>query len=280
VNADTIIARMNSLPTLPDVVVQLNCLMKNSSSSLDDVVGLVEKDAALSTKVLRLANSSYYGLSSKVGSVSRAIIVLGFNTLCNAVAAVGISDMFAGSKTEIDLAGMWIHTLGCAVASKVLIQKKNYMDADKAFICGILHDIGKVAIANAQPEEQEKILLLLNDPGKTLLDAEKEVLGTDHTEIGHALAQKWHFPNYIADAIRYHHCPASAKTAPDVAAAVHLGNAIAKALALGKSTEPRVTSIDPFAWKQLDIAGADIKHIVFTVQDEFDLAMEFWMTDQ
>jgi putative nucleotidyltransferase with HDIG domain len=279
-NADYIINKINALPTLPDIVIQLNSLLKNSSSSLDEVASLVEKDSALSSKVLRLANSSYYGLSSKVGSVSRAIIVLGFNTLCNAVTTVAVSDMFTNRKGEVDLAGLWLHTLGCAVASKVVIQKKNYMEADKAFICGIMHDIGKVAIANSLPEEQKKVLSLLNKPGKTLLEAEREVLEIDHAEIGHALAQKWHFPSYIVDTIRYHHSPAAAKMVPDLAAAVHLGNVIAKALALGKSTEPRVTFIDPSAWGQLGITETEVKPIVAAVQDEFDLAMEFWMIDR
>ena len=279
---DHIINKVTALPTLPDVVIQLNYLLKNSSISIDNVAGVIEKDSALSSRMLFLANSSYYGLSSKVDSVSRAIIVLGFNTVCNGIVTAAVSQIFKGRKgdLEIDFAGLWLHTLGCAVASKAVMFRNNQKESEKAFTCGILHDIGKVVIANAQPEEQKKILALLRNPRKTLIEAEKEVLGTDHGEIGYAIAKKWHFPDHILDVVRYHHHPADAKIAPDLAAAVHIGNAIAKALALGKSTEPRVTCIELPAWKQLGITENDIPSLVTSVQDEFDLAMDFWMADQ
>jgi len=195
---------------------------------------------------------------------------------------VGVSAIFKDPKkdTDIDMAGLWMHTLGCAVSSKKVMQKKNEQDSEKAFVCGILHDIGKVIIAKTIPEEQKKILgIMMSNPHKTLLDAETAVLGFTHAEIGFAIARKWHFPDYILDAIRYHHHPASAKISPDIVSAVHLGNAITKSLALGKSTEPRVTSIDPFAWRQLDVKAVDLPALVTEIQNEFDIAMEIWILD-
>jgi putative nucleotidyltransferase with HDIG domain len=277
-----IINKVSDLPALPEVVIQLNYLLKDSSSSIDNVAGIIEKDAALSSKVLRLANSSYYGLASQVDSVSRAIIVLGFNTVCNVVTAVGVSAIFKDPKKDacIDMAGLWLHTLGCAVSSKAVMRKKSDPDAEKAFVCGVLHDIGKVLIAKTIPEEQKKISgLLLTGEHKTLIEAEIKVLGFSHTEIGHAIAKKWHFPDYILEVIKYHHQPFSAKLAPDIVAAVHLGNSLAKAMALGLSTEPRVTLIEPSAWKRLGIREADIPSLAAETQQEFDLAMDFWMLD-
>lgn len=280
-NINHIINKVTDLPSLPEVVIQLNDLLKDSSTGLDIVTDMIEKDAGLSSKVLRLANSSYYGLSSQVDSVSRAIIVLGFNTICNVVMSVGISSLFKQQKkvADIDMAGLWIHTLGCAVSSKVLMQKKNEVEAEKAFVCGILHDIGKAVIAAGLPEEQKKIVSLMSVHNKTLIQAEAEVFGIDHAEVGYAIAGKWHFPDYILDVIKYHHRPSAARMVPDITSAVHLGNSISKALAFGKSTEPRVTPIDPFAWKQLGIKEIDIPHLITRIQDEFDLAMEIWMMD-
>jgi putative nucleotidyltransferase with HDIG domain len=280
-NINTIINKVTDLPSLPEVVIQLNELLKDNSSALDIVTGIIEKDAGLSTKVLRLANSSYYGLSSQVDSVSRAIIVLGFNTVCNVTMSVGVSALFKQQKkgVDIDMSGLWIHTLGCAVSSKVIMKKKNEMESEKAFVCGILHDIGKVVIAHAVPEEQRKILSLMTNSGKTLIQAETEVLGADHAEIGYTVAKKWRFPDYILEVIRHHHLPSAARTVPEMTSAVHLGNAISKALSFGGSTENRVTSVDSFAWKQLGIKESDIPLLITDIQNEFDLAMEFWMMD-
>jgi putative nucleotidyltransferase with HDIG domain len=280
VDINHIINKVTDLPALPEAVIQLNYMLKDSSSSIDYVAGVIEKDAALSAKILRLANSSYYGLSSRVDSVSNAIIVIGFNMVCNVITAEGVSALFKDPQknTGIDLTGLWLHTLGCAVSSKAIMLTKKGPEAEKAFVCGILHDIGKVVIAKTIPEEQKKISnLLLSKPYKTLITAESEVLGFTHAEIGYAAAKKWLFPDYILEVIRYHHKPSSAKIAPDIISAVHIGNAIAKSLAFGKSTEPYVTSIDPFAWKQLDIKDIDLPSLVNEIQDEFDLAMEFWM---
>ena len=277
-NVRQIVDRVDTLPTLPDVVIQLNQFLKDSSIDIESIANIIEKDAALSSKVLLLANSSYYGLSSKVDSIFRSIIVLGFNTVCKVIMTASVYQMFntQSKRSGVDFGGMWLHTLGCAVASKVVMAKNNEMESEKAFMCGILHDIGKVAISGALPLEQEKILTLQKDSGMPLVDAEREVLGTDHAEVGYGISKKWNFPDYMCEVIRCHHQPSVSKTAALFASAVHIGNSIAKALALGKSTEPRVTTIDLNAWALLDIAESDIFPIVDTVQNEFDLAMDCW----
>ncbi|HMK49334.1 MAG TPA: HDOD domain-containing protein, partial [Thermodesulfovibrionales bacterium] len=131
-----LINRVNDLPALPEVVIHLNNLLKENSSSLDNIAAVIEKDAALSSKVLRLANSSYYGLASQVDSVSRAIIVLGANTVSNVVTSVGVSAIFRDPRKDasIDMAGLWMHTLGCAVASKTAMRRKNEQDSERAFV--------------------------------------------------------------------------------------------------------------------------------------------------
>ncbi|NWF97855.1 MAG: HDOD domain-containing protein [Nitrospirae bacterium] len=274
-----IISSINELPVLPEVVLHINELLKKSASSIDEVADLIEKDSALSSKVLRLANSSYYGLSSQVDSVSRAIIVLGFNNVCNVVTSIGVSAIFKENYKGIgiDLSGLWIHTLGCAVASKVLMSLKNDSESEKAFICGILHDIGKIIIAKTLPSEQKKVFDALKKSNKTISELENEIIGTDHAKVGFAIAKKWRFPDYILDVIRFHHIPHLSKEASDITVSVHLGNAIAKALSLGISTDPKVAIIAPDLWKQIGIDEKKIHSVISAIQNEFDLAMEFWM---
>ncbi len=274
-----IINNIDDLPVLPEIILKINEVLQNSEVNVDEIAEIIEKDSSLSTKVLRLANSSYYGLASQVDSISRAIIVLGFNTICNVATSVGVSAIFKEQYKNIgiDLAGLWLHTLGCAVASKVIISVKNANDAEKAFVCGILHDIGKIIIAKVFPTEQRKIFDALIKSKKTICEVEEEIIGTNHAKVGFAIGKKWKFPDYILDVIRFHHNPSLSTVAPDVASAVHLGNAISKALSLGVSTDSRVSIINPFLWEQLYIKEETIPLLIKDVQNEFDLAMEFWM---
>jgi putative nucleotidyltransferase with HDIG domain len=279
---DRIIDRAGDISSVSRNITKLNRLLKSSTSSMEEVSSLIEKDPAFSSRVLRIANSSYYGLASKVDSIERAVVVLGFNTVCNLVMTVGAFNFFrvTDRKTEIDFEKLWYHNLGCAVATNVLMKRINQAEAEKAFMCGILHDIGKAVMAQAVPNEQIKILeILKNDTSKTLLEAEEEVLKTTHAEIGYAIAKKWHFPEDIIGAIRNHHTPSGAGNFRELAYAVHLGNAFAKALAFGRSTEPRVTVIEPFAWECFWIKKPDIPAIITAVQDDFDLALESWMAE-
>ncbi len=274
-----IINNIDSLPVLPEIILKINEVLQNSEVNIDEITQIIEKDSSLSTKVLRLANSSYYGFASQIDSISRAIIVLGFNTVCNVATSVGVSAIFKEQykNVGIDLAGLWLHTLGCAVASKVIISVKNVNDAEKAFICGILHDIGKIIIARVFPAEQKKIFEALIKSKNTICEIEEEIIGTDHTKVGFAIGKKWKFPDYILDVIRFHHNPFLSMIAPDITAAVHLGNAIAKALSFGVSTDPKVSVINPEIWGRIGIDEKTIPSLIKDIQNEFDLAMEFWM---
>lgn len=273
-----IINNIDDLPVMPEIVLKINEISQNPEVSIDEISEIIEKDSALSAKVLRLANSSYYGLASQVDSISRAIIVLGFNTVCNLAASIGISKIFKEQykNISIDLSGLWFHTLGCAVAAKVIISEKNQNYAERAFICGILHDIGKIIIAKILPAEQKKIFDALYKSKKTIYDIEEEIISTNHAKVGFAIGKKWKFPEYILDVIRFHHDPLQSKIAPDIASAVHLGNAISKALSLGVSTDSRAF-IKPIVWEQLRINQQKIPSLIKDIQNEFDLAMEFWM---
>ena len=117
----------------------------------------------------------------------------------------------------------------------------------------------------------------LKKSNKTIIELENEIIGTDHAKVGFAIAKKWRFPDYILDVIRFHHMPHLSKEASDITVSVHLGNAIAKALSLGTSTDPKVAIIAPDLWKQLGINEKTIPSLIKDIQNEFDLAMEFWM---
>ncbi|MCJ7602310.1 MAG: HDOD domain-containing protein [Desulfobulbaceae bacterium] len=136
-------------------------------------------DTALAAKVLRLANSAFYGLQKQVTTLNKAVMILGFNTVKNLALSVSIYSLFKERPgSPIDVKGLWLHSLGCAVAAKIIAENLNKKLGEDAFLFGILHDIGKIIIINAMPQDYEKILLLIQERQMPEGDVEMEVMGS------------------------------------------------------------------------------------------------------
>ncbi|MGB9715470.1 MAG: HDOD domain-containing protein [Thermodesulfovibrionales bacterium] len=279
---DKLFSKLTDIPTLPSIVLQINKIIKNDNISTYDIGSIIERDPSLTSKVLKFANSSYYGLSYSVNTVTRAITVLGINTIRNIALTASVFEIFNSKKSlPFDIAGLWYHSLGCAMASKAFISKAAHLLEEEAFICGILHDIGKVIIAQNMPDLMNRVLDEIKK-GKSQSDAEKDIIGYTHSEVGALLSEKWHLPEELCETIRFHHCPQyldeskSLKGHPFLLYAVYAGNQISKALALGKSTDLIVSEIDPITWSTLYISESELREILFSIKMDFDLMLESW----
>jgi HD-like signal output (HDOD) protein len=278
--------RKENLPTLPCCVQQLNQMLTSDNITVSAVSPVIEKDPALASKVLRLANSSYYGLSSHVNTISRAITILGFNTVRNLVLTVAMVGIFAKHiQTSLDVIGLWYHSLGCAVASQALTCKMAHRLQEKAFICGLIHDIGKVIIAQNVPEDMEKVLKKVKqDPSFIQNDIEQEIIGFTHAEVGEFVTDAWHFPMEYCGAIKFHHNPETEISPLSagkeefeneiLACGVYAGNHIAKALGLGKSSDEKVRNIPPFVWHKLRISQKELPELLFKIKLDFNSIAE------
>ena len=281
---ERIVSGIKDLPTLPSILVQINTMVKNDLVTIHEVGTMIERDPSLTSKVLKLANSSYYGLSYRVNTVTRAIIVLGINTIRNLAVTASVFKIFnRGAQFPLDIKGLWYHSLGCAIASKGLISSIKPALEEEAFVSGILHDIGKVVIAQNLPDFMERILKELKDSvTMTQSEVERNIIGYTHSEAGAMLAEKWHFPKELSEVIKYHHNPSyrnsnSQPIDPNLLLyAVYAGNQIAKGMALGKSTDERVKTIEASAWTHLGISDVKLKEILFQIKMDFESAVESW----
>ncbi len=270
---DRIINKIKELPTLPSVILQINRVLRDENTTIEKVVDIIERDSSLTSKVLRLANSSYYGLSYNVDTLTRAIVVLGFNTVKNLAVTVSLLKIFDNPLiSSFDIKELWLHSLGCAIASKTLISKKrDPLLHEKAFVCGILHDIGKLALYTNLPADVSRVMeKLKKNKNQTFHEAEKEILDFTHSDIGALIAEKWHFPRELSDAIKFHHSPEMAKEHHEIIYAVHAGNEIAKALDLGRSTFEKVKDINPNTWKILSLSEEDLSMLLLEIKSDFD----------
>ena len=216
------IRRIDNLPTLPRVVIEVNRLMQNPDVSLQQVGEVIEKDLALAPRILKLVNSSFFGLQAQVASIPRAMVLLGINQVRNAVYAVSVLEAMGGHDSEVQ--GMWRHGAAVAAVAQYLARQAAPVHRENAFTAGLLHDIGKFIIWHHFPD-------IYNDGG-TAEDSGRHPAGLQrmpmnirwHAEVGAYLAELWQLPPILRDAIRHHHRPSAAEIDDTLAALVHVAD--------------------------------------------------------
>lgn len=243
---DTLLAALRDLPPLPSVVLELIALLGNEEFSAKQLANTLSQDQALAAKLLRLANSSFYGRGRRVGSVAEAIGVLGLRTVRSVVTAVGVSGSFC-RHPGFDHDAFWRHAIGSALCAQALATELRRDDADLAFTVGLLHDIGRLALASTFASDYAEVERWRREQDCAASEAERAVLGLDHAEVGGLIAQRWNFAPAIVDAIRDHHTP---PVAPDLGLTglVHVADATAHALGLGGDADEAVPSLVLPVW--------------------------------
>lgn len=260
---------VRELPTLPSIFERVNRVIDNPQSSAKDVYAIVQEDPALSARILKIANSPFYGLPKGVSSVELAIPLVGFTTIRNVALSAFVFDVFSPAEGEFDSTGFWIHSMGCAVCTRILGQKCLKDVKRDFFTLGLLHDIGKIVIAQFMPGESRIISGIVREKKIPVREAERIVLGVDHSYVGGKLAEKWKFPDDLVYAITHHH-DLSGDGNIEAAGLVSVSNVVVKALCLGSSGDLRITGIDEKAWEFLGLSPDDIGPIMDKVLDDMN----------
>lgn len=259
------------LPSLPVVVIDVLESFEQQEPDIAALAGKISRDQALAAKTLRIANSSFYGLSHKVSTISQAITVLGFDNVRSIVAAAFVIDCFSNpGHASFDFPAFWRHAIGSALCAKMLAQRRG-LNQNFAFISGLLHDIGKLVLVTYFPEQYAAVIGHRAASDCYMLDAEREVLGIDHAMVGRALAERWKFPSPMQRAIANHHQPERADLG-DIAALVHVADAIAHALDLTRIEDDLVPVLREDAWHSLELDQAGFNDVCRAAEAEFENA--------
>lgn len=231
------IEQIDNLPALPAIVTRLIQVVNSPDTSAEDAAKLIEKDPALTTKMLRLANSAFYGIPRSISSVSSAVVILGFNTIRSLVLSASVMKMFPkGQKPAINHDQFWKHSIVCALAAKIIVRKfinVRMMDPESAFCAGILHDIGKLIFNEFAAEDYRDVVAYAQENSIPILKAEREILGVNHADIGRILADKWALPLDLEYAMVYHHDPMRADSMIDLVTTVHVADILTHQVGLG-----------------------------------------------
>jgi HD-like signal output (HDOD) protein len=272
-----LVERVQGLPTLPSMLNNINQMVLNPRTSAKEVAQVISTDPSLTSKVLRVVNSSFYGFPNRITTISHAIVILGFNTVKSIVLSSTIFDVFRRTPRpgDFDRAAFWRHSIGCGSAAKVLGRRLNYPMLEELFIAGLLHDVGKIVMDQFLPDKFAEVVALVREKDMLIYDAEAAVMGATHAEVGAWLFEKWNLSRGLIETTRCHHNPALAGEHRKFAGIVHLADILIRALRYGSGGDNKIPAIHDSAWKDLGLMPEEFPDLLSAVAGELDRAGVF-----
>jgi len=252
------IQRIKNLPTIPPIVAKISKMVESPTTSSADVGKVISQDQVLSAQILRMANSPFFGMSRKISSVTQALVILGFDVIKGLVLTSSVFEMMQKS-----IVGLWEHSIGSAATARVLANLVGQSEEEEVSVAGLLHDLGKVVMSvQLEDKARDEIVALVQKKKTSRYEAENEVLGFTHAQVGLWLAEHWKLPQSLAEPMCYHHQPEKARHAPKQTAIVHLANIIIRARGFGFGGDPYVPPLSKEAWELLGLKTDDFQDIL------------------
>jgi len=268
INAATLrhrVDQLGELPTLPHVVQKLASTIGRANVSAEDIGLLIEKDQVLSAKVLRLANSPFYGFPARIASVGHAVVVLGLNVVKGLTLCATAFDIMKDAGMD----QLWRHSLGVAITAQVIGTRLAVKNPEEVFVAGLLHDIGKVVLYVKWPDVGHRIQTAHRSNHRPMMDVERELLDLTHADVGAWLAQAWHLPTALREPIQFHHTPMAAQEATLQTAIVHVADILVKGLGCGNPGDDQVPPLSSQAWNLVGLDEAALDACLAKASDEF-----------
>jgi len=236
--ARSIVDDMSALVSPPDVYLKISAMISENKASAQQLSDVIMRDPSLVARILKLVNSSYYGLRTKVDIVSRAVTVIGTHELSSLVYSMCAIQSFSKISSSVtNMNTFWRHGVWCGLAAKAIAKQANCLNTERLFVAGLMHDIGTLTINARFPEiAEESTFKAHGDEGKQV-DAEYEALGFDHAYLGALMLENWHMPEATVDAIRYHHQPQAAKVTTLEASILNAADTLANFSGTGSFSE-------------------------------------------
>lgn len=269
-NAVELAQKSSTLFTLPDVYMRLQGVVKKPETSLDDIAELISTDAALTARLLKIANSSFYNFPAQIDTISRAINLIGTDQLMNLVLATSVATSFSGIPEEvIDMDSFWRHNVDTGLVARSLGAAGKQRDVERLFVIGLLHNVGKLLVLNEMPEQAIKVLQ--PEPGQCPWELQQQTFGFTFAECGAELLALWELPDALVEAVRFQNLPNLA--GDDASAAAVLNIASRAASAMEQEICPDVGPdylelIDADAWQMAGVERADVDAAIEFAHEE------------
>ena len=281
VTPEDLVSRTADLVSLPDIYIRLKTVVDDPESSMADVADVVANDPALTARLLKIANSPYFGFPAKITTVARATSLLGTQQIHDLVLATTVAEAFSGIPSElISMQDFWSNSIRCGLLCRRLAQECNVLDSERLFVEGLLHDVGHLIMYQGLPEASAAALLESQQQDKPLFLVERELIGCDYAQVGSALMRSWHFPPGLIESVRYQNEPARAADFPLEVAIMHIAvrlkqHAIAEAEVTGGM--PR---IDTAAWQVTGLAQEVIEPVYAAAAEQLATTIDMLFPDK
>ncbi len=263
------------IATLPEITLKIIRLVEDPDSTAADLHRIISNDPALSARVLKVVNSAFYALPGQIGSVNRAIVMLGLNAVKNIAIAASLAKLFRGGRLcpSFSARDLWEHSIGVGAAVKLLAERARLGLPDETFLAGLIHDIGiMVQMQARRPQLLEVVDRASRDP-RPFVEIEHEVFGIDHQDFGRGLCDQWKFPANLANVTGFHHRPfeLDPETRP-LTALVHLGDKLAGRAKIGYARTVDPNEIDQCLLDELKLTAAMIDEVAAALPDATEVA--------
>lgn len=250
----TLAREAGTLFSLPQAVLRISELICSPDHTASQLAEVVELDAGLTARVLRLANSAMFGRSGNVDTVTRAVAMIGENALRDLVMATSVTQVFKGIPEDfVDMASFWDNSATCGVGARLLAGRMGIRDGERLFVAGLLHGIGHLVFFSRRPDQYREVLKVRDKGEAAILAEERRIFGFDYADLGAALAEAWQLPVFFQEVIGFQLEPQRSESYPRECAILHLARDMAASLAPSlKTREPPgdwAAARDTMAWQ-------------------------------
>ncbi|MFC1562577.1 HDOD domain-containing protein [candidate division KSB1 bacterium] len=279
-NFKSVISKIKSLPTLPQVFYKIIETIEMPDSSAKDVKETIKKDPSISAKILKISNSALYGYTKEITDISKAIVLLGFDMIKSIALSVSVFSSFPRTEnysTKFDRELFWIHSMASAEAAVITADKMGYPKKDQAFLIGLIHDIGKVVLDYYFTPEYKRVIAKVRQENLLIREAEIEILNFDHALIGGWLGEQWHFPESILNSIKYHHRVNEApKEVIEEVIIGHIADIVARSAKIGSGGDYNIPKISNIVFKKTELTQEAFDQIIQQLADKKTEIEEFF----
>ncbi len=259
------VTSISHIATLPEITLKIIELVENPRSTAQDLHKIISNDPALVARILKVVNSAFYGLPGQIGSINRAIVLLGLNAVKNIVIAASLAKLFRGGRVSPNFAAkdLWSHSIAVGVMSKMIVGKLNNTLPDEAFLAGLIHDIGILVELQAHREPLIEIAERAAKENLRYTDIEAQVLGVDHQALGAGLTAKWKFPRSFQYVTGHHHNPLGlALECRWLTNIVHVADHLCCREGLGYSLTCKGETLEPQVLAELNLTTETLDELV------------------
>ncbi len=267
--------------SMPTIYIELQKALSDPNKTFQELGDIISFDTALSARLLKIVNSPFYGFPSKVDTISHAISIIGRAQLTDLALATLVIYQFEGIPNKMfNMEKFWRHSVACGVAARSIADFRGEKNAERFYLAGILHDIGRLVLYKKEPDLSRDAFNRSKERQENIYLSEKELIGFDHAAVGQELLKAWKLPPRLVEAVGCHHQPQNAKEFPIDAAIIHTADYIVHVMDMGSNAEFSEPQLYPKSWEIIGLNPDDFEFIQGNVNMQYEIIVNLFFGER